>query len=279
VTTATLERRLAYCEVLADRQSAPPPTWATPIDLANAIGIALDDWQARVLSKTARRLIVKGPRQVGKSLVSGLLSLHVALTIRESLVLLIAPSQDQSKESARTVRQMAAALGLATSESAELITPTALSASRIEFGNGSRVIALPGRSESTIRGYGAPALIVADEASRIVEDTFSALRPMLVASPNGRLILLSTPWQKSGTFYRTWTGDSPVWERIEVSTAECPRLSLEFLAEEKRDLPIWVYQREYEGLFTDDNLTLFSAELIAAALDNNLAPLFPEVAS
>ncbi len=279
MTTATLERRLAYCEVLADRQSAPPPTWATPIDLANAIGIALDDWQARVLSKTARRLIVKGPRQVGKSLVSGLLSLHVALTIRESLVLLIAPSQDQSKESARTVRQMAAALGLATSESAELITPTALSASRIEFGNGSRVIALPGRSESTIRGYGAPALIVADEASRIVEDTFSALRPMLVASPNGRLILLSTPWQKSGTFYRTWTGDSPVWERIEVSTAECPRLSLEFLAEEKRDLPIWVYQREYEGLFTDDNLTLFSAELIAAALDNNLAPLFPEVAS
>jgi hypothetical protein len=260
------------------RPAVPVPAgdlpWATPIELAAAAGIGLDPWQKRVLASTALRLVMKGPRQVGKSTVSGLLSLHTALSIAGALVLLIAPAQEQSKELARTVRQMAARLGLATTEHADALAPTLLSASRIEFASGSRIIALPGRSEASIQGYGAPQLIVCDEASRIPEETYAAARPMLVASPTGRLVLLSTPFLKTGTFYRTWTGDSPAWERIEITTADCPRLSAAFLAEERRDLPAWVYAREYLGEFSDDDTTLFPAELIAAAMDPDVTPLF-----
>jgi hypothetical protein len=274
VTATTLERRLAHAESLVGRIGAVAPTWDSPSDLADAVGIDLDRWQRRVLASTALRLVMKGPRQVGKSTVSGLLSLHTALSLPGSLTLLIAPSQDQSKELARTVRQLAARLGLATVERVETITPTLLSASRIEFASGSRVIALPGRSEAGIRGYGAPNLIVCDEAARIPEDTYAALRPMLVASPNGRLVLLSTPWNKAGTFYRTWSGDAPAWERIEITTADCPRLSPEYLANERAELPHWVYAREYLGEFTDDDAQVFSAELIAAALDPGVTPLF-----
>src|SRR5262249_11557128 len=97
--------------------------------------------------------------------------------------------------------------------------------------------------------------------------------------PHGRLVLLSTPWVKSGTFYRAWTNGSAAWERVEITTADCPRLSAEFLAEEKRDLPAWVYQREYEGVFADDDLTLFPCELVRQAMDPPVMALFQEASS
>jgi hypothetical protein len=275
VTTATLERRLAYAESVVGRISDGTPVWSSPVELARDLAIGLDPWQILVLLSIARRLILLGPRQIGKSTVSGLLSLYVALTIAEALVLLIAPAQDQSKELARTIRLMAARAGLATTERTEQIAPTQLSASRIEFANGSRVIALPGASEATVRGYAKPDVIVVDEAARLKEETFTAIRPMLVTHPTGRLLLLSTPWVKSGTFYRTWTSDSPNWERIRVHTADCPRLTPEYIENERAELPTWVFAREYLGEFSDDDATLFSAELIDAAIDPTVRPLFP----
>jgi hypothetical protein len=271
-----LERRIADAERQVGRMLMDAaPVWSSPVELATDLAIALDEWQRRVLESVAGRLILLGPRQIGKSTVSGLLSLYVALTTAEALVLLIAPSQDQSKELARTIRRMAARAGLATAEHTDQIAPTQLSASRIEFANGSRVIALPGASEATVRGYAKPDVIVVDEAARLKEETFTAIRPMLATHPTGRLLLLSTPWVKSGTFYRTWTSDSPAWERIRVHTHDCPRLTPEYLANERAELPFWVYQREYEGTFTDDDATLFPAELIAAAMDASVRPLFP----
>src|SRR5215211_3079118 len=148
-------------------------------------------------------------------------------------------------------------------------SPPAASPSRM-----GRASSLPGASEATVRGYAKPDVIVVDEASRLKEETFTAIRPMLATHPTGRLLLLSTPWVKAGTFYRTWTSDSPAWERVEVTTADCPRLTPEYLATEKAELPAWVYAREYEGLFSDDDATLFPAELIAAAMDETVTPLF-----
>jgi Terminase large subunit, T4likevirus-type, N-terminal len=275
MTAATLERRLARAEAALGRRAAAVPGWATPIDLAAALGVPLHPWQRRALASTAPRLIVKGPRQSGKSTISGLLSLHTAVGTPESLTLLIAPAQRQSMELARTVRRMAATLGLGTTERTDPITPTAVSMTRIEFPNGSRVLSLPGSSEATVRGFAAPRLIVCDEASRIAPETFAAIRPSLASAPDGRLVLVSSPWVKAGVFWETWTDGSPAWERIEVTLGECPHLSAGFLAEEKRSLPPWVWLREYEGQFSDDDTTLFPAELVAAALDETLTPLFP----
>lgn len=277
-TIASIERRAALLkrEIHEVRQmsSAKIELWNSPIALAAELQVNLDPWQVRVLESTSPRLICLGPRQIGKSTVSGLLSLFNALTVPEALVLLIAPAQDQSKELARTIRGMAARAGLSTSERSEAIAPTQLSASRIEFANGSRVIALPGASEATVRGYAKPDVIVVDEAARLKEETYIAIRPMLATHPTGRLLLLSTPWLKSGTFYRTWTSDSTAWERVRVYTHDCPRLTPEYLATEKAELPVWVYAREYLGEFSDDDMTLFSAELIQAALDPTVKPLF-----
>jgi len=55
---------------------------------------------------------------------------------------------------------------------------------------------------------------------------------MLAASPGGRLVLLSTPNLTVGHFHDIWHG-SGNWERYEVPSAECPRISKEWLAEKK----------------------------------------------
>jgi hypothetical protein len=67
-----------------------------------------------------------------------------------------------------------------------------------EFDNGSRIISLPG-DEATVRTYSNVQLIVIDEASRVPDDLYYSVRPMLATS-NGRLVCLSTPRGKRGFF-------------------------------------------------------------------------------
>jgi len=55
----------------------------------------------------------------------------------------------------------------------------------LELANGSQLIALPGDNDANIRGYSAPRLVCIDEASRVADSVYAALRPMLAASPSG----------------------------------------------------------------------------------------------
>ncbi len=68
--------------------------------------------------------------------------------------------------------------------------------------NGSRIVSLPG-TEGTVRGFSGVALLIVDEASRVDDALYHAVRPMLAVS-HGKLVLLSTPWGKRGFFYREW---------------------------------------------------------------------------
>ena len=65
------------------------------------------------------------------------------------------------------------------------------SALRLELANGSRVVSLPG-DEKNIRGYSGVTLLVIDEAARVADELYYAVRPMLAVS-QGRLVALSTP--------------------------------------------------------------------------------------
>jgi hypothetical protein len=266
-------RRLERLE--ARRASrATAPAWATPLELAQALEIDLDAWQQRLLLSTARRVVLRAPRQVGKTLTVSVLALFVAVTRPGGLVLVVSPAERQAKELVRVVRRLAARLAVETTERDQAIVPSALSMTRLEFPNAARVLSVPGSTEGTIRGF-TPDLILADEASRVGDPTLSAIRPMMVAAPASRLILLSSPWIKSGLFYDACADESGLWERHRVRTEDCPRLSRQFIEEERRTLPRWVFAREYDGEFADDDATLFPAELIAAAMDATVTPLFP----
>ena len=67
------------------------------------------------------------------------------------------------------------------------------------FPNGSRIVGLPG-TEGTVRGFSAVSLMLIDEASRVDDAMYKALRPMLAVG-GGDLWLMSTPCGKRGFFY------------------------------------------------------------------------------
>ena len=52
--------------------------------------------------------------------------------------------------------------------------------------NGSRIVGLPG-TEATVRGFSAVSLMLIDEAARVADEMYKALRPMLAVS-GGRFV-------------------------------------------------------------------------------------------
>ena len=237
-----------------------------PVRLAERAGLVPDPWQAQVLRSTAPRVLLNCSRQSGKSTVSAVLAMHTALYQPGSLTLLLSPSERQSKELFRKVLDCYLAAGRPEPPESE----TTL---WLELENGSRVIALPG-SEASIRGFSGVTLLVVDEASRVADELYYAVRPMLAVS-GGRLIALSTPWGRRGWWHREWTEGGDGWERVEVPATACPRIPTTFLEEERRALPEFVFAQEYGCEFRETIDQLFSYDDVMGTLSDDVAPLFP----
>ncbi len=234
-----------------------------PVVLATDAGFVLDDWQAEALRSTAPRMLMLCSRQSGKTLTTALIALATAILQPGALVLIVSPSQRQSAEMFRTVLDLYHKLEGVPG----LVQESVL---RSELANGSRIVALPG-SEKTVRGYAAAALVIVDEAARVEDALITAVRPMLATS-NGRLCALTTPAGKRGWFYEAWTG-AENWHRVRVSATECPRISAEFLEEERRALGPLRFSEEYELAWLDDALSVFSTELIDQAVSSDVEVL------
>lgn len=232
-----------------------------PVVLARRAGIVPDPWQARVLRSTAPRILLNCSRQSGKSTTVAALAVHTAIYQPESLVLCISPSLRQSGELFRKVLGVYRSLG--TTE-----PPEAESALRLELANNSRIISLPG-AETTIRGYSGVRLLIVDEAARVEDSLYYAVRPMLAVS-GGRLVALSTPFGTRGWWYDGWRGSEP-WERFEVPATDCPRIPASFLEEERRNIGDWWFEQEYLCKFIDAQSQAFRREDVDRALTEEVA--------
>jgi hypothetical protein len=216
-----------------------------------------DDWQRELLRSTAFRVILNITRQGGKSTTTAILALHQAIYDPGSLTLLVSPSQRQSRELfAKTIDFLRS-----IEPTVELDEDNKLSAT---LRNRSRVVSLPG-DPRTVRGFSAPALVVADEAAYTPDELFTAIRPMLAVS-QGRLILMSTPAGRRGVFFETWEHGGPDWLRFRIPASQCPRITKEFLERERAALGPLLFSQEYECAFVDSDTSAFSSEMIEAAL-------------
>ncbi|MBW7928788.1 MAG: hypothetical protein H3C58_12050, partial [Fimbriimonadaceae bacterium] len=202
---------------------------------AHALDLELDPWQADLVRSDGKRDILNCSRQAGKSTVAALLALHEALYVPDSVTVLISPSQRQSSELFRKVVDLRHQLPHAV----QLLEDNRLSMS---VAGGGRVLSLPG-SEATIRGISAVTLLIEDEAARVEDELYQAIRPML-AVKNGRLILASTPWGKRGHYWQVWD-EGQDWNKVKVPATAVPRISSDFLAQEERDLPRHVFIQVY----------------------------------
>jgi terminase large subunit-like protein len=236
-----------------------------PALLMRDVGITPDPWQAELLRKRPRRCLMLCSRQSGKTEVAIHLGLWSSLYVPGSLVLIVSPSQRQSQEVFRRLMLAHAKLKGVP----ELQQESAL---RATFGNGSRVIALPG-SEKTTRGYAAANMVIIDEAARVDDVLLAALRPTM-AIVNGSLIALSTPFGKRGWFYESWSGGDPSWTTISVPASMCPRIDPAFLNDERRELGPLRFSEEYELAWNEPDESVFPTAIIDAAFTNEIRPLW-----
>ncbi len=227
-------------------------------ELMRSCGLAPDPWQTGLLKAQARRALLLCTRQAGKSTTTALYALHEALYRAPALVLLLSPSLRQSGELFRKVAAFYHLLPFAVNAEQE-------SALQMELANGSRIISLPGKEE-TIRGYSGVSLLVVDEAARVPDELYYSVRPMLAVS-GGRLIALSTPFGKRGWFHHEWAEGGPGWERTKITAYECPRISREFLDEERAAMPESWFAAEYLCEFSELAGGVFTYEQVEGAVD------------
>jgi hypothetical protein len=265
---AAMLRRVKRLEtIMAKRSSQAHPVLArlaaNPAELMAAADMIPDAWQQQLLRSQASRMLLLCSRQAGKSTLASALALQMALLEPHSLVLLLSPSLRQSGELFRKVVDLFDRLRRPVNVVAE-------SALRLELTNGSRVVSLPG-DEGTIRGYSGVDMLIIDEAARVTDALYFAVRPMLAVS-EGKLVAVSTPYGQRGWFHAEWSGTGH-WERVKVAATDCPRIKPEFLAEEKQALGERWFRQEYLCSFEATMDAVFAPEDIQAMLSDDVEPL------
>ncbi len=218
-------------------------------------GLRPDPWQAALVRDPPARMLGLTGRQNGKSTADAGLCLATALTVPGSLSLIVSPTERQSAETFRKAVALWRRLG-------SPVPAVRLNQTSVELANGSRIIAVPGDPE-TVRGFSDPAVVVIDEAARTADAVLAAVLPM-VAVGGGKVVATTTPFGTRGWFFREWS--SGAWTNVRVTSARCPRVTADFLADQRRVLgPTW-YEQEHECSFVADVNAVFRREDILAAV-------------
>jgi hypothetical protein len=231
-----------------------------------------DHWQVKALRSESGRQLYLASRQSGKSSVAAIKALHTAMYTPRSLVLLVSPSLPQSQEIFRKCLTAYRDLGRPQGVAGE-------SALRLELGNGSRIISLPG-SEKTNVGYTA-TLVVLDEAARTPSALVEAMLPTVAVS-GGSIIALTTPAGARGWFYELWTSPDveDMWETYRITADECPRITEEVIEEARMTRGPRHVAQEYYCSFEANESAFFNPEDLRRSLtllDTEKEPMwFPE---
>jgi hypothetical protein len=235
-----------------------------PVTFARSLSIDPDPWQRDLLLSTDARIILNCARQSGKSTITAVLALHHALNNPRALVLVLSSSLRQSSELFKKITGYYRDLGRPVPSDIE-------NALTLQLVNKSRIVSLPSK-EQTVRGFSGVSLLIIDEAAQVNDELYYSVRPMLAVS-QGRMILLSTPFGKRGFFFKEWS-ESPAWKKVKITAEQCPRISTDFLEEERVALGEWWYRQEYECEFSENVDAYFSYEEIRDSISADVKPLF-----
>ena len=82
---------------------------------------------------------------------------------------------------------------------------------------------------------------------------------------------MSTPFGRRGHFWKIWNEERDLWEWFEITAELCPRISADFLAEERRT-NIW-FEQEYHCKFLENVDGVFTYDEVAGMLSGLVEPL------
>jgi len=222
------------------------------------LGFGPNPLQESVL-RGGRRGIVNCTRQWGKSTVAAAKAVHRAYCHPDSLILVLSPSGRQSGEFVRKAEEFVSRMGIK-------VRGDGTNEISIAFPNRSRIVGLP-HNEATVRGFSKVSLMLIDEASRVEDKLYRAMRPTLAVG-NGDLWLMSTPNGKRGFFHAEWTAGGEQWQRISATAEECPWIDPEFLDDERKSMTDAMFRQEYMCEFGEREGRAFSQESIDAAFQD-----------
>ena len=240
-----------------------------PVAFSRHIGIDPDEWQNDLMRSAALRILLNCSRQSGKSTTAGTLSTHIAIYEDGSQTAILAPGLRQGRELYRKVHWAYVRAGKPHKARVE-------TQFELELVNDSRVIVLPG-TEATARGLSGIDYLLIEEGARVPDESYFAVRPMIATKPRAKVIVLSTPFGARGFYWAEWKrimehkmsilyggqeelADIARWEYFEVPAEECPRITPEFLAEEKETMGEWWFEQEYHCKFQDAQTAAFRSE-------------------
>ena len=257
MSTATLKRELALLRSsLAALTPAQSATLDDPVAWAERIaGLTLDPWQRDVLLSVSPRLLLNATRQSGKSTVA---ALKAAWTVLQGgLAVVVSPSLRQSgflfRKLTRHLVASDAGFRRETHDRGRAgLGRVGGQPARRSSRHAARPVAAPRRPGGADRRRG----------SRVRDELWATISPMLAAAPAAQQILLSTPAGASGEFHRAWSSDED-WERVQITADQCPRISAEHLAAERIRLGDALYRQEYFGAFVSAPGSVFDAEVLA----------------
>jgi hypothetical protein len=228
------------------------------------LGFNPEPLQARVLDPAVRRGILNCRRQWGKSTLTAIKAVHRVWFDPGSLVLVVSPSARQSGEFVRKCASLLRVLDVP-------VRGDGTNRMSLALPSGSRIVGLPA-NEGTTRGFTAPAMVMIDEASRVPDEIYLAMRPTLI-SGNGDLWMMSTPKGKRGFFYETWAHGGEHWTRILATAEGCARIAPHVLEEERTEMGEAWYRQEYLCEFVQADDAVFREDDVDACLSNDVPEL------
>lgn len=217
---------------------------------AKAVGRPLTSWQARAMRTRKRTTAIVAPRQAGKSRSLAVGAAHTAYRQPGAIVLIVSAGEDAARRLLAEVRSIVTGspllAGSVVDEQQQLV----------RLSNGSEIRSVPA-SERQIRGWSVD-LLVLDEAALLDDELIlSAAIPTTSARPDARIIMASSPGAPEGVFYSFAQAGSEGAEHVETHTwrlSDAKWISKDVIEAARASLPVAVFEREFEGRFSDVGL-------------------------
>jgi len=228
-----------------------------PVGFAEWVGkINLTDYQKKFMMDESKRIIFVASRQVGKSTCTALKAIRKAWCYEDQTILVISRTARQSQLLCEKIVNFINKEPIVKSDVVKANTE------QVKFENGSVIYSLPGKSEN-VRGYSATMIIV-DEAAFVPDEVFAAIEPAL-ATTDGQLILISSPFRREGYFWRAW--NSSGWSKHRVTCYENPLITEDFIEQFRQSHTLTEFRREMLAEFVDDDSECFvTADLLRRAM-------------
>lgn len=215
----------------------------------------LYEWQKKIRDHKGN-VTIRGGRQSGKSEAVADRIVKIANEYSACKILIIAASERQENYLIEKVRER---LG------SDYKFKSRATLTKLHLRNDTVILKYPvGKTGKYLEGLSSVDFLFADEAIFIPTPVWNSILPML-AEPSSRglgwiTLLSNTRAKPKGYFYESF--NDPSFEKIHIKTSDCPHVSKEFLASEKRRLGESLYKVIYDGEFSEEGYKVFARELI-----------------